>query len=875
MKKNPQKKYKPGELARTRNNLGAITEEEARKMLGVLGGEIGIEQAPEDLEREARRIRQAEERRKRIELVTKMSEEASMKPGKMWAGSGERETRQLVKKRQSEKEKIGYLDRIRIDYLSHKPEHRLKSAIGVLSSFFAFFPDSPDYINPLFVRNADELFFFSLGLFVRSIRGLFSKAKPDVYREISRNSFYANILATLKMWDIEGINIELAMLQRNPYRADTVMASGLVRKLYRPFGVLIYLEYDVQIRHAIRWAYEMNIAMTPPENRTAWKTIIKNFETAMELLPVVFSDVKKMLYPLLLKLSSRKFYFFEEYFAYERRQILRFLALSPENVINPRDEKSALSRQDPGQKDEAGDCEPIDAMNDDPDENTGDEKAVLHGQGIATRRDFERGVSLLDALFPGAGLARLSGFPDLYPYFQPLFEFPQGFELVPQSDPLQQVVVICTIVSNLLYGFRHIGFGSLRMRNPDRVKDKEEIEALFMQWPMFLEETVFKTYIARLVDYCRNIEKDPSFTRSELGRKAVRELEFIKRIHVLPYLKAEAIFYSAVPSKKNSMKFFEVVRETREVLLGITAELDALPELPGSGRDSLSKTECNSVHNPADSYVFDLANPVSKRLDWIAMKGKKHAHAKGKGCDDRTNADIIRTCLTLVSVVDYLVNSKASHFYASVPVSVYRTGNENAQHPEYSVRLMDTHAILRKYEAEKERECEPPPAGTQPVDNAGLSFVRPEETASRLKRDIEEYRVQPFPFSFVFICIAGVNDIDDALSLKLEETVKKEIRPGRDLYMRLSREEALVRLKNTDLALAKTIGMKIVGRLVPLYELRSLGLQASCGVLQYMTDWDLGMLMNVIEKVKRVVRKQTSPRLVFLEDGVTLKGIPV
>ena len=44
--KKPVARYEPGELERTRKNLGNIDKEEALKMIKTLGGEIGVENLP-------------------------------------------------------------------------------------------------------------------------------------------------------------------------------------------------------------------------------------------------------------------------------------------------------------------------------------------------------------------------------------------------------------------------------------------------------------------------------------------------------------------------------------------------------------------------------------------------------------------------------------------------------------------------------------------------------------------------------------------------------------------------------------------------------------------------------------------------------------
>ncbi|MBQ4331227.1 MAG: hypothetical protein IJC31_05260, partial [Spirochaetaceae bacterium] len=57
--KKPVYKYEPGELDKTRKNLGFIEADEAKKMVQVLGGEVGLEKSAPVDEKAIRRVRSA------------------------------------------------------------------------------------------------------------------------------------------------------------------------------------------------------------------------------------------------------------------------------------------------------------------------------------------------------------------------------------------------------------------------------------------------------------------------------------------------------------------------------------------------------------------------------------------------------------------------------------------------------------------------------------------------------------------------------------------------------------------------------------------------------------------------------------------------
>ena len=95
MKKKAKKKYAPGELDKTRKNIGKISEEEAKKMAKKLGGEVGIEQDPDKVKskykemryRSYGRIITSKNRKKRrnrgiTQTVNKKDKESSLKKAK-------------------------------------------------------------------------------------------------------------------------------------------------------------------------------------------------------------------------------------------------------------------------------------------------------------------------------------------------------------------------------------------------------------------------------------------------------------------------------------------------------------------------------------------------------------------------------------------------------------------------------------------------------------------------------------------------------------------------------------------------------------------------------------------------------------------------
>ena len=109
----------------------------------------------------------------------------------------------------------------------------------------------------------------------------------------------------------------------------------------------------------------------------------------------------------------------------------------------------------------------------------------------------DAGIKLLERLFPDAGFSRLDSMPDLYPYFQPIYEFRDGYNLLSPQNPMQVVVTLLRIIEDLLQGCRNIVFteeddGSQFNSN----KRTDKLSVALNEWTVYREE-LFEKKTAR------------------------------------------------------------------------------------------------------------------------------------------------------------------------------------------------------------------------------------------------------------------------------------------------------------------------------------------------------------------------------------------
>jgi hypothetical protein len=102
---------------------------------------------------------------------------------------------------------------------------------------------------------------------------------------------------------------------------------------------------------------------------------------------------------------------------------------------------------------------------------------------------------------------------------------------------------------------------------------------------------------------------------------------------------------------------------------------------------------CDGIDNPWDPYNFEVPNPVSKRLDAL-LDPKK-----------RNNAALVFFSLSVVTVLDHLVNDENSWAYDNRPGPLFRSVDGDGGIPLYNVEArVDTEYIFRQLVKQRERE---------------------------------------------------------------------------------------------------------------------------------------------------------------------------
>ena len=838
MAQRPPKRYDPGELDRTRSRLGELSREEARRMARVLGGEVGVERIEAGVEEKYRRLQELNRRHSDHFVPPAPGIAAGRRP------HAEPHRSQLDR---SARPRIGFIDRVRMDFLAARPEHRIKSNSGAFASLLSAFGPVTDYINPHFIRNADTAFYTTIENLVIAVRRLSARYEKAT-QTIPKNRYFMSILTIIKEWEIEGMSSELARLQANSRRVRVEECAELCRMIYRPVLRLVELDPNYHIGQALKHYYDVSMLSLPKESSEVDKVKLQ-YSMAKEMQLRVFVDLKRRLYPLLMKLATARFSSYTELFDEQRELLLSFVGLSADKLVPVKELRT--NAESSGQPESDAPPEPI-AGAEEAGAPVEEELDVLAGQ---LPEDVQRGLDLLDDLFPQAGWRRVTEFPDMYPYFQPILGLPRGTELIPSDDPLQQITVVAAILQELFYGFRAIRFGTLLDEEGKSNRIGEAVEELTGKWHLFLDELVGKSYVSALTEFARQSERGGADLRhSEYSAKLESDLLWTKRRYFLPKLNVK-ILKGLRPNVASQVpKLWETVREVRELLEGVIFDI--------AGGRALA------IENPADEFVFAVEGFISKRLRSILIRREQKEEFIGRRT---SNVSLVFNTLLLLRSFDYLLNDERSFYYAHYNQQdhpLFRRDPNRNNLPLYNVPLENPFALIDAAErgaAERQRLG-------KSRDEEERDPVTRMETAKALSRKLAELirlrNLEDKHFVVVSLTIRGYRElVSQAGDQPAESTLKRvaaiiqaEIRDYADLPYRASTGAFIVLLPET----TGSEAIHFIGRLRRHFEPDiSEGPQVSMGIVEHQAGWTIERLLRATQEAIREAGRLPSPSVVI------------
>jgi len=657
--------YAPGELNRVREKLGVTDAAEAKRMAELLGGEVGTERSDEQRPstssgggRRGRRIDIAGDFDE-ISGVTSGTSKSRSKASGPYPGDDP-----------SVPARLSYAERVKIDQYAGQVLFEIKSSMQVLSSIFSFFKEPVDYVNPRFVTVRLNEYYSKIEKLVNGTKNLFPVKNTKRNNQLKRTSpFVYKILDTIRSWNIEQLASNIADLQTHPRTVKVTQFAEVLRGIYKPLFLLEDLSIE-NFKTAFKLVYKILYIESPMEAKDKYQEIIRNIIAS---LVDIRRNVHYGFYPLLMKLISDRFIPYDRFFIERRRRFMAFLNVSETeqlNAINLNPQQIDSLDVETLQKDisnveadaeeeksgEEGEAQKEEEPKEDPNDPKVIERKAREESERAEQKALERGCIAMEALFPKAGWEKLAEFPDLYPYFANVYTLKHGYELIPPSDPLQQVAILLHILDDLFIGLRYVNFGSIAGPDGKIIRLSDELDDIINGWRGFIEDSFSRDYLPRLNEYCRLLENSEDARRTNYAKKNTNELHWIKRLYFLPYYKFESIGPPPFP-KQDIIPFYSEIRKLRKYLTTVAMGIEQGMRAGGAS----ARVPCNGIQNPWEAYNFQIPNPISKRMDMMMPPER------------RMNATLIFFSLSAVTVLDYIVNNENSWAYGNRPGPLFRS----------------------------------------------------------------------------------------------------------------------------------------------------------------------------------------------------------
>jgi hypothetical protein len=672
--------YAPGELSRVRKKLGELDIDEAKRMARILGGEVGVERAEAKSPGKQPRVRH-----ETVDVI-------------VGGGSGGGSRHQLKhridmtsdtelinegggkKKRSSHIRgidpadnpaipiKMSYWERVKIDKYAGQVEFEIKNSSQVLYSIVSVFGSIPDQVSPAFVTKRMNDYYKRIELLVTSTRNLLPRNNLRRNERMKKVSVFAfSVLDVIRYWNIERIASDLARIQAHPRTAKVGDFSDILRAVYKPLYILERLDPEQHIKGSYKLLYKILYLENPTEAKEKYQELIR---TALASYGIIRRDIRFLLYPLLLKLLSDRWLSYESFFMERRNRFLAFIQAGENDQIvpgavieEPVEKKDDESSPDNETSAESGETVPEEK----PEEDISEEEKAKRAAVEAEKRAVERGLHTLESLFPKAGWDRISLYPDLYPYFADVFDLKKGYELIAPTDPLQQVVVLMRILEELFFGLRYVNFGVVPGADGESERVDDVLGSIISNWHQYIDTSFNKEYLPRLDEYCRILESAAETRTSSYARRILNELHWTKRLYFLPYYHFESL--SAPPfQKKDIIALYPQIRHLRKYLTAVAAGIEQGNKQGGAEANA----PCDGIDNPWDTYIFQVPNPLSIRLD--ALLGKK-----------RNNASLLFFTLAVTVVLDHIVNNEDSWAYEDRNGPLFRSVDGEGVTPRFGV----------------------------------------------------------------------------------------------------------------------------------------------------------------------------------------------
>lgn len=622
--------WAPGTLDQTRKAIGNIDPEEAKTMSKVLGGQVMYE-----------RSNNQSLNSKKVSANTGRIVRNS-NPQKNNSSANANSNSSGIKTRKHNREELPQISQkfnTRLNKLMMSVEYSIKPNYGFFNFVKKFQKDGEEILIPEFVTITLKKHIENIEKFVTDIK-TFIQIAPSTYKAkiINGTESKFKFLRQIAGWTMQGIKLAHLEVLDLPKPYVTTDLINYIRQVYRPL-VQVYYFGETKIPKLIKEIYadECQYPDAPQDKLSA---LAKDAIT--EWLYIQNEIIKKD-YPLLMRMCSDEFVEYPEFFKAKVSDILKFLGLHKYDLLLPEKPKEEKKEEKISKK-------------------------VVEVKG-AKDGIVNAGLTLLDKLFPQAGFLSLENYPDMYPYFQPLYKFSDGFNVLPPDNPMQITIVLIRIIEDCFRGCRNIKFVEDAIDSNLSKNVEDSIITVRDDWANYRESEFEKLYCDPLNDLVNQVYTQNDFEGSSFGKKLMNKILWQTYYSFLPCFQFQKILLETPQNESKLKPIYKRTDFARKYLTKIVNECDAQAATHG---------DVNGISNPWEHYKFDVQNEVSKRLD--VLLGAKNLGPN----TNANNSNLLKYTLCFVAVLDWWINNPDSPAYKVSSSHFYRISDDDGK-PQFSV----------------------------------------------------------------------------------------------------------------------------------------------------------------------------------------------
>lgn len=648
--KRTPRSFDPGTLDKTRQAIGPIDTDEALKMAKIIGGEVLPERsAPIDPKTLPKQHHRPEIIKASGLSSTDIAEKSAALSATSLNTKPSASVNQLVNterriKTEEELPALTSKDLKLMDKVMMSSEYDIKPNFGLFNVFFRLSAKNREKISKEYGSYIVKKHVEHLQAFIGTVK-TFIQIAPDTYKSkiAADPDLKFKFLRTVGKWTLKDIKLIAIDLEDDDDELTVVSLIPLVKQIYHQL-ITVYYIGEQQIPAMIKEVYA-DIAAYPNSDQKKLQMLAKQAIT--EWL-YVYTQIIKGMYPLLMRMCSPQYEPFPQFFTTQIGPILQFVGVTKFDLLLP--EKKKKSAEEVKAEKEAV---------------TKKAEAQAH---VAGRKDelVSTGLKILEQLFPEAGFLHLDEHPDMFPYFQPLYKFTDGFNMLSPENGLQVTIVLLRVIEDFFQGCRNINFNIEVDEKLSSLKDN--LNTAIAEWTEYREDLFEKKYGDYLRNFVNQLYSQNDYAKNQYGKEALSNMLWQTKYFFLPNFQFTQIL---LEKPSNDSKYRSLATRTDYLRIVFTTLARRIDE------NALSRKAVLGMLNPWDRYRFDIPNVISKRLD-VLLGAKKQTDTAA------TNANLIKYTLCIIAVLDWWINNPESPAYTTDSRAIYRVSDKDGA-PEFSV----------------------------------------------------------------------------------------------------------------------------------------------------------------------------------------------